>query len=500
MCFSPGVSGGTEQSLARVVPLGPASAGALFWRSGPELQLTLVVQARFRMEHDRAMTVLEPLPLAVVDLHHEGDATRSLSHAADVVPFRPRTDVWMTGHAVAPGGLPTAAMAVRLAIYRSGVPLLDKVVTVLGDRAQAGAVPQPFLQMPLVYERAQGGAGVDANPVGCGRDELGRLPNVLDPVRAAVPAGFGPVSRYWKSRRQYLSSEQRRDLQRPVPVVGSGFDWRFFQAAPADQQLDGMVGDEWIVLDGVDAQRPRLQSFFPSIQAVARLFWGPAGVDELVALGIDTVAICADTKEVRVTWRGLVKLTSLEELAVLRVAAGVELAGVPTDWNEVERRLGGETPLVGTLPASVAAALGVRDEEFDSEDVLEELGRTDAEFAAAAGVREGGAEGSSEPTMRSRGVSRESSPADELLFGETLKNVDLGAIRQSLRASRTWVSPGNGGAELEQASDAVGERTLSTVEFDTLTFDAGGVGDTSEESSADTSGDTSGDTLADDEA
>ena len=57
------------------------------------------------------------------------------------------------------------------------------VVNVFGDRADASAQPQPFVSMPLVYERAYGGAGVEANPVGRGVEGHGEPPNLIDPLK-----------------------------------------------------------------------------------------------------------------------------------------------------------------------------------------------------------------------------------------------------------------------------------------------------------------------------
>jgi len=464
--------------LAGVLPLGPVTTGALLWRSGNELQLTLMVQARFRLEHEQPMRVLEPTPLVLRDRHQGDDATRSLVEAADVVPFRPRTDVWLTGHAFAPGGIATSAMSVRLAMYRSGAAILDKVVNVFGDRMDTSASPAPFTRMPLTYERAYGGAGFDANPVGCGGGGNAGVPNLVHPLRPTEPAAYGPVSRYWKARRQYVSSEHRRDLDRPLPVVPAGFQWSYFQAAPLDQQVDGIFGDEWVVLDGVDPALPRIQSYFPSVRGVGRLLGGNGSYGELLALAADTVAIRADEREVALTWRGMLRVASREELGSLRLAAGVELGADTTDWVEIDRRLAHEPPVLASLPAYVVGALELSPRGLAGAAGQVDLGRTDVDGFGAnphgSALGRTAVDAVAEPTMRSRTVGAGGSSWEQDLHGETLKNVDMAALRSAVAVGNTLLSAGDGGLSGEEGPgyDDLGDATHVGDASDTLTMDA----------------------------
>ncbi len=80
----------------------------------------------------------------------------------------PNAGVLLTGHAHAPAGRAVPSMSVRLGISREK-PVIDKTLHVFGARAAANASTiSPFQKMPLVYERAFGGAGVWENPVGVG--------------------------------------------------------------------------------------------------------------------------------------------------------------------------------------------------------------------------------------------------------------------------------------------------------------------------------------------
>ncbi len=319
-------------AICHVRGVGAVAAGGFVWWHRGALQLTLVAKARFAMQHDRAMLLVEAPSLALADVHHGGDPARSLLRPSDMVPFRPRVDVTLTGHAYAPGGRSVRASAVRLGLFRDSAALLDKVVHVLGDRAHADAQPGAFERMPLVYERAFGGPGCDANPVGCGLDGHG-VPNLLDPERPDQPTGYGALAPTWKRRRQWVTSAMRRDLARRVPVVD--VDWRYFQAAPRDQQIAEVRGDEWLVIDGMDATLLRIATQLPGARATARLYFGDER-RETVAMVADSLAVDADAHEVTMTWRAAVALPPAAELRSLRAAAAVEVPPFASELDAQE--------------------------------------------------------------------------------------------------------------------------------------------------------------------
>jgi len=428
--------------LVPLVPVGPVDAAALVWRAGRELQLTVMAKARLGLEAERTMRVLEPTPLVESDRHHGDDATRSLAVAAEVVPFRPQVDVTLTGHAAAPRAQPAQAVAVRFALLRSGTAILDKVIHAYGDRVDAAAVPSPFDRLPLVYERALGGPGHDPNPVGTGLNGRSRPPNLVEPSRPGAVAGFGPISRYWRARRQFVSSEQRRDLERLVPSVGSALDWSYFQAAPLDQQLERLDGDEWVVLDGVHPEWARIQSRLPALRAFARLVPTTGGPGVLVAMVVDGLAIDADTLEATMTFRGVVRLGGAAELARLRGIAGFELDGVPTNWTEVEARLAASPTLLESLPAEArellgVAPVGVTPSGFGARGSTDDpLLQTDVDLAPTGAVDDPllrtVIDVAGEPTLRSRVSSSGAPQRGAQASPDTLKNIDVVALRASM--------------------------------------------------------------------
>jgi len=308
----------------------------VLWRSVAGLQLTVIVKAALEPVDGDLMRLVGPVKLELSDHHIDDDPTRSLLTASDVVPYRPRADVWLTGHACAPAARPVAVSIARLALYRDGRAIIDKSVHVVGKRTSAAQSPVPFSRMPLVYERAFGGIGFDANPVGVGADERPLWPNIVDPRDPERPAGFGPVSRYWKLRRAKVSTALRRQLEEATPQVPADMPWTYFQAAPLDQRVDFLRGDEWLVLDGVHPAISRLQTRLPKLQGVARLFaQGSGGVEsgQAVALVADALSIDADRQRCALTWRGSVSVSSPDPLSALTVAGAVCPFGGAVDWS-----------------------------------------------------------------------------------------------------------------------------------------------------------------------
>jgi len=315
-----------------VVAIAPAAAAALPWRHGSALRLTVVVKAVFVIVPEGPMTPAQPEEIVRAEVHNGGSVARSVRLTADTAPRLPRADVLLTGHACAPEGQTARWMPVRLALFRER-SLLDKTIYVYGD--EGGTVP--FDRVPLVYERAHGGLGFAENPLGTGTLELASKPNLVHPERATQVACFAPIARTWPARRRLVpSAEQRKALEAPIPEIADGFDWSYFQAAPADQRVDHLHGDEWLVLEGVSPTLPRLRSRFPSARAVA-LVHGLAGPfvpaqPVPVELAADTLRIDADRMACSLVWRGDIAVPSEQALADLRVVCGVEMEGLPIAW------------------------------------------------------------------------------------------------------------------------------------------------------------------------
>lgn len=323
-------------SLGRIpiVALKPVSAGTLVWRRGSALQVTVILKATFGMVHEGNARLVAPLPLVVEDRYPAGAG--SLGEPHDLAPFLPGAGVILSGAACSPQ--PVAAMTIRLALYRDR-PLIDKVVHVFGDRPPGAATPAPFQKMPIAYERSFGGPAFPDNPVGTTPE--GRAhPNFVHPTDPRRPVGFGPVSSRWGSRRRLLAGHAAPALEAPGETIAEGFDFRWFQAAPADQQCDYLQGDEWIVLDGMDATLPRFQTHLPGVRAQAA--WNAAGTrhplaSRLVSLQADTLIVDAERHVCSLVFRGCFAVEHEGALGTMRVFAGVEMPGYPITWPDEAR-------------------------------------------------------------------------------------------------------------------------------------------------------------------
>ncbi len=159
------------------------------------------------------------------------------------------------------------------------------------------------------------------------------LPNIVDPKDPKRPAGFGPLAGSWAPRRGLLGGAESAALEQAIFDPPRGFDWRYFQAAPVEQQLDGFRGDEWIVLDGMHPSLTRVQSRLPQVKAVARRGRAGSGIaDQPVELRADMLVIDADSLVASLVWRGRFAVESVDALQSIRVLAGMELPGRAIEW------------------------------------------------------------------------------------------------------------------------------------------------------------------------
>lgn len=192
-------------------------------------------------------------------------------------------EVLLWGDAVAPAGQEVPQMNVSLAVGE----FVRKSLVIKGDRhweptlmSAKPSASNPFVSMPLTYERAFGGPDLAANPVGTGHDALRRLergdfvalPNVeypdnpvLHPSQAPLPAGFMPFNMDWPGYGPggTYDNAWRRHL---FPAKPLDFNWQAFNVAPLDQRVPGFFGGaESIELTGFHPQHARIASRIPAL-------------------------------------------------------------------------------------------------------------------------------------------------------------------------------------------------------------------------------------------
>ncbi len=328
-----------------IVGLDGAAVAARLWHSTASSQsggrhVTFVVKTLLRLVPDGRATVLPGAEIVSKDRHYRDSPARSVELSGELAPYLARCDVTLKGSAHAPAGQTVVGGVVRLAVVR-GAPLFDKRLHVFGDRDAANPAPQaakPFQSIPVDYEHAFGGKSNRDNPVGRGADKSGATaapPNIVDPVDPTRVAGFAPLSRFWGQRARLLGSVSRQSLDAEEPSIADGFDWSFFQAAPPDQQVPYLVGDEWIVFDGMHPVLTRVASQLPAIRGAALMFvhdgtsYGPG---EPIRLAADMLAIDAEQLIASIVWRGSTLLARHVDPKRIKILGAVHVDGSPIPW------------------------------------------------------------------------------------------------------------------------------------------------------------------------
>lgn len=294
--------------------------------------LLVVVSGRFNLPPAGRASATPPRPceeqkpVQLADVHHGPPDASSLRHEGQSAPLRLATDVLLLGRAWAPRGVAAKRVDVGLAV----APHFTKTVAVFGERVftqGVGAIvptsPRPFLSMPLVYERAFGGAEPGdrtprdyepRNPVGRGffraaADALNQpVANIEDPrnlIRSAgdrpVPMGFGPIARSWQPRVGFAGTYDQKWIEELAPNWPPDFDPRFFQAAPPDQQAQGYLrGGERVALTGV-APNGDIQFEVPRERLLLKGYFH--GRVERKLMVLDSLLIEPDDGAFTLTWR-----------------------------------------------------------------------------------------------------------------------------------------------------------------------------------------------------
>lgn len=306
-----------------------AAAAAVVWRHEGQLQVTVIVKSTFAFAHDAVMKRVEPQPILRAEVHHGKHPTRSVQFTSDLVPYLAQADVLFTGHAHVRAGAIVQAQLVRLEIFdgTGTQPLLNKALLVQD--------PKGFDRMPLVYERAFGGVGSQDNPLGTGIAPGSPEPNVVNPMDPRRVASFAPIGRIWPARKRLLGTTPRSALEGDIVELPGTFDWAYYQAAPPEQRIDFLSGDEWILLEGLHPTLPRLQMQLPGARGLA---W----IDGLSAFGVpeghgltlnaDTLRIDGDEQRCTVAWRAALSLPSEEALQSLQIMAAVQIGDERLSW------------------------------------------------------------------------------------------------------------------------------------------------------------------------
>lgn len=297
--------------------------------------LTVMVKGTFQLHQGGTAELVEPDEQLFFegDLRLDPEAPSSLLYEADAAPFKPRADLLLVGNCHAPGGRPTPQCLVKLA-----VGFHERSLAVVGDRQwkkgllRQSSEPQPFVTMPITYERAFGGSGFEANPIGRGAGKGAEvMPNiespknlVTSPKKSYPPASFGPLDRTWALRRSKLGTYDAAWLAKRWPRFPADFDWSYFNCAPPEQQVGYLNGDEELHLWNIHPEQEDFRCQLPGIRprCFARTTAAEGGDLRDLNLNLDTLWVDAEAGRLVLLWRAVTAVHSwdYEELELLYLA------------------------------------------------------------------------------------------------------------------------------------------------------------------------------------
>ena len=289
----------------------------------------LVVRGTFRVVPGAALRPdPDQAPIRVADVYRGAPGASSVRWEGDLAPLKPRADVHLDAVAHAPGGEPAPSWTAGVRVARRdgrGEPerLVEAALRVTGPRAWRRGLtgwrldaPAPAVRVPVVYERAYGGAVPDpdeqdraveypANPVGTGfflpgqteTDEVAapQLEWADAPVDVPgldyEPAGLGPLARSWQPRLGLAGTFDPAWQAERAPHLPADFDFAHYNSAPPALQAPSyLTGDETVTVWGLRPDAPTVSVCLPGYRLAALLRYQDGTVNA-APLRIDTVEL-----------------------------------------------------------------------------------------------------------------------------------------------------------------------------------------------------------------
>lgn len=301
-----------------------------FEPDGREL-LVVAVKATFQIPKNGEEPDLaeEQVPLTEADEFTGEPGYSATLYETDYAHRKQYCDVLLNGSAYAPGRKPTNHVSVSLQVGK-----INKSLTVVGDRVwdrillkTTPTLPIKFVRKKISYDVAYGGSDMDKNnpdkvktylknpigvgyyPISNGKNLIGKpLSNTSEigkPVKSKkgnyTPMSFGAIGRNYESRVAFAGTYNQKWLDNVAPFWPDDFDYRYFQAAPADQQIPYPKGGELLILQNLSPDG--LMKFLIPRITMPVIFSPYRGEDIIKVAVIDTVLIEPDHNRFMLTWR-----------------------------------------------------------------------------------------------------------------------------------------------------------------------------------------------------
>lgn len=208
----------------------------------------------------------------------------------------------------------------------------QKRLKIHGDRHWHKGLLGYKLSKPALWEsvfineqNAYGGEGFQDNPFGTGftaQDKITPAPNIEEddysvkrPGKKYPPAGFGSLTINHSQRSQYNGNYKTKDwLENHFPNLAPDTDFRLFQAARKDQQLDTYLrGDEAYTLANLVQNQPIFEGKLPGVYPRSFIQTNhPENNFKEVPLHLDTVWLFPDINVGALIWHGQIEVQQLD--------------------------------------------------------------------------------------------------------------------------------------------------------------------------------------------
>jgi len=281
-----------------------AAAGFEHFHRDGQLMGIIVCRASYDLAHDGSLSLRNEQNLIYADEFSGPVQNSALLKAGDIIPFRPNTDITITGFTYAPDARRSQSwtFGIRIGLYERILRCYgprDWVPAGVKNGKPAWHLTEPAMvdRVLLDYRYAQGsvvfGAPVDNvsqdNPIGAFLLDPDITPKnavvpaalienpaqpVCNPFIQTAPQGLSPVSPFWKTRLRFAGTYSDIWQEKREPELPQDFDYRFYQAASPGMIYRGfMAGDEKIVLHQLTYGGGATDFCLPAIQPYACFEW-----------------------------------------------------------------------------------------------------------------------------------------------------------------------------------------------------------------------------------
>jgi uncharacterized protein YjbI with pentapeptide repeats len=337
-----------------------------------KLEMCVIARGVYRLRPGAPIEpILDPIEQGFLSgdrfADEDEERTGPLLHASDFADFKLKADVLLRGSCH-----PGKGRVARECTVSFQVGAWVKHLRVFGRRVwteiPGDPISQPvvFSSMPLSWENAFGGPS-QPNRVGKGADTP-ELPTVEAPDKLIMskrarpaPASYLPIAPSWPGRAGKEGMEYDGAWKKHrAPFVARDFDWTFFNAAPPDQQLPYLKGDEELAFRYLHPEQSNFQTRLPGIRACAYVRYANGETRE-IPMNLDTLLADLDEERLFLTWRGLAPVQEDDFADVRTLLLGTEEVSrrrPAAEWiAEVDAFEKDPLGVDGLVPAEVQAKL-----------------------------------------------------------------------------------------------------------------------------------------------